>query len=100
MADILAQALPKHGEDDEDDDDDSKRISECQRSKDLHQRCTNDNPTGHDGFKRCCRALSGYLFSCMHDREALSLQQRSLFAPSYDAFCKPEGYMPLPEGWF
>ena len=37
----------------------SRELSECQRAKDAHDRCTNDNPVGSYGFKNCCRALGG-----------------------------------------
>lgn len=37
----------------------AEQLSECQRAKDAHERCTNDNPVGSHGFKNCCRALGG-----------------------------------------
>lgn len=73
-----------------------RELSECQRAKDAHERCTNDNPVGSHGFKNCCRALGGYLFGCLEDRKLLPQHLRALYAPSYGHYCATEGHAELP----
>lgn len=71
-------------------------LTDCQRAKDAHDRCSNDNPVGSHGFQNCCRALAGFLFACMEDSVMLPPHLRSLYAPSYAHYCSAEGHAELP----
>ncbi|EKX44712.1 hypothetical protein GUITHDRAFT_109490 [Guillardia theta CCMP2712] len=74
-------------------------LTECDRAMHAHQRCTNDNPVGKQGFMACCRQLSGYLFSCVEDYNNLPNHLRTLYVPSYTHYCVPDGHSPLPKGF-
>ena len=84
MAEMLRRSLDDGGQ-----AADPVVLSECERAKHAHERCTNDNPVGQHGFQSCCRALAGFLFACFEDRSMLPphLRAENLAA---GADCLPE----------
>ena len=91
MAEMLRRSLDDGGQ-----AADPVVLSECERAKHAHERCTNDNPVGQHGFQSCCRALAGFLFACFEDRSMLPPHLRALYMPSYSHHCTPNGHAELP----